>query len=281
MSYSAAINYRFDENTALFARFSKGNKAPELNYYFNNFSNVPINQKGTIQKIIQTEIGAKLNAKQFAFTGTGFWSKLKDVGITNFEFDDSNNSIFYTPILFNSSDTYGFEWESVYTPINYWEFSFNGVIQNPKATNWKIYDAAGTADTSDDSIIDYSGNVLPFNPKLMFNLGTRFQKNKVSSFLKWQYLGKRQGNVANGFELASYSVFNLGAGYRINKNLSTNLIVTNLFNSDGLANFFGANNFGANANGATPEFIKANPDASFVVFPILRRRFLLKLNYTF
>ena len=281
LSYSAAINYRFDENTALFARFSKGNKAPELNYYFNNFSNVPINQKGTIQKIIQTEIGAKLNAKQFAFTGTSFWSKLKDVGITNFEFDDSNNSIFYTPILFNSSDTYGFEWESVYTPINYWEFSFNGVIQNPKATNWKIYDAAGTADTSDDSMIDYSGNVLPFNPKLMFNLGTRFQKNKVSSFLKWQYLGKRQGNVANGFELASYSVFNLGAGYRINKNLSTNLIVTNLFNSDGLANFFGANNFGANANGATPEFIKANPDTSFVVFPILRRRFLLKLNYTF
>ncbi|WP_405609654.1 TonB-dependent receptor [Polaribacter sp. Asnod1-A03] len=281
LSYSAAINYKVDENTAIFGRFSKGNKAPELNYYFNNFSNVPINQKGTIQKVIQTEIGLKLNAKQFAFTGTAFWSKLKDVGIANFEFDDSNNSIFYTPILFNSSDTYGFEWESVYTPFNFWKFSFNGVLQNPKATDWKIYDAAGSVDTSDDTVMDYSGNILPFNPKLMFNLGTDFQKNKVSAFLKWQYLGKRQGNVANGFELASYSVFNFGTGYKINKNLSANLVVTNLFNSDGLANFFGDNSFGANANGVTPEFVAANPDASFVVFPVLRRRLLLKMSYNF
>lgn len=281
VSYSAAINYTIDENSALFARFSKGNKAPELNYYFNNFSNVPINQKGTIQKVIQTEIGAKLNAKQFAFTGTAFWSKLKDVGITNFEFDESNGSIFYTPILFNSSDTYGFEWESVYTPINHLEFSFNGVIQNPKATDWKIYDAAGSVDTSDDTILDYSGNILPFNPKLMFNLGTRFQKNNLSAFLKWQYLGKRQGNVANGFELDAYSVFNLGGAYKISENITANLVAQNLFNSDGLANFFGANSFGANANGATPDFIANNPDASFVVFPILRRRFLLKLNYYF
>ena len=281
LSFSTAINYKIDDKTALFTRFSKGHKAPELNYYFNNFSNVPINQKGTIQKIIQTEIGIKFNRKQFAFTGTAFWSKLKDVGNANFEFDDSNNSIFYTPILFNSSDTYGFEWESIYTSIDYWKFSFDGVIQNPKATNWKVYDAAGSVDIKDDSIIDYSGNTLPFNPKFMFNLGAHFQKNKVSAFLKWQYLGKRYGNIANGFELASYSVFNFGTGYKINKNLSADLMITNLFNSDGLANFFGANSFGANANGATPEFINANPDASFVVFPILRRRFLLKLNYNF
>jgi hypothetical protein len=59
------------------------------------------------------------------------------------------------------------------------------------------------------------------------------------------------------------------------------MLATNLFNSEGLANFFGANSFGANANGVTPEFIAANPDASFIVFPVLRRRVLLKLNYSF
>ena len=94
-------------------------------------------------------------------------------------------------------------------------------------------------------------------------------------------MGKRYGNVANGFKLPAYSVFNLGTGYQINKQLSLNLLVTNLFNSKGLANFYGANSFGASANGATTEFINANPDQSFVVFPILRRRALLKLNYSF
>ncbi|MEW4924011.1 TonB-dependent receptor [Algibacter sp. 2305UL17-15] len=281
LSYSAGINYKFNANAAIFGRFSKGHKAPELNYYFNNFSNVPINQKGEIQKIFQAEVGLKLATKNASFTGTVFWSQLKNIGITNFEFDGDDNSIFYTPIQFNTSETIGFEWESAFNPINYVTFKFNGVLQNPKATKWHIYDAAGSVNTKDDSIIDYSGNELPFNPKIMFNVSTEFEKDNFYAFFKWQYMGKRQGNVANGFELAAYSIFNLGTGYKINEHLSANIIITNLFNSKGLANFFGANEFGANANGATPEFIAANPDASFVVFPVLRRRGMLSLNYKF
>lgn len=281
LSFSGGINYKIDEEAAVFARFSQGNKAPELNYYFNNFSNVPINQKGEIQKINQAEIGAKYNLKNFSFTSTLFWSQLKDIGIANFEFDNSDNSIFYTPIQFNTSTTIGLEWESVFAPVENLSFRFNGILQNPKATDWKVYDAAGSVDTSDDTIIDYSGNTLPFNPKLMFNLSSEYQKNNVSAFIKWQYMGKRYGNVSNGFKLSPYSIFNVGTGYKISKNISIDLLVTNLFNSEGLANFFGANSFGANANGATPEFIEANPDASFVVFPVLRRRALLRLNYRF
>ncbi|MDO5979519.1 TonB-dependent receptor [Flavivirga spongiicola] len=281
LSFSGGINYKIDDDGALFARFSQGNKAPELNYYFNNFSNVPINKKGEIQKINQAEIGVKYNLKNFSFTSTLFWSQLKDIGIANFEFDSSDNSIFYTPIQFNTSRTIGLEWESVYSPVQNFILRFNGIIQNPKATEWKVYDAAGSVDTSDDSIIDYSGNILPFNPKLMFNLSNEYQKDKISAFIKWQFMGKRDGNVSNGFKLPAYSIFNVGAGYQITKQLSADLLVTNLFNSEGLANFFGANSFGANANGATPDFIAANPDTSFVVFPVLRRRALLKLNYSF
>ena len=93
-------------------------------------------------------------------------------------------------------------------------------------------------------------------------------------------MGEREGNVANAFQLPAYSLFDLGIGYKINNHLKANLLITNLFNSEGLANFFGANNFGANANGATAEFIKNNPDASFVVVPVLPRGTLIKLNYT-
>ncbi|WP_418604482.1 TonB-dependent receptor [Hwangdonia sp.] len=281
LSFSGGINFKIDDEAALFARFSQGNKAPELNYYFNNFSNVPINKKGEVQKIYQAEVGVKYNLKDFSFTSTLFWSQLKNIGVANFEFDSDDNSIFYTPIQFNTSRTIGLEWESAYSPLQNFTFRFNGILQNPKATEWKVYDAAGSVDTSDDSILDFSGNMLPFNPKLMFNLSNEYQKDKISAFIKWQFMGKRDGNVSNGFKLPAYSIFNIGAGYQISKNLSADILVTNLFNSEGLANFFGANSFGANANGATPEFIAANPDASFVVFPVLRRRALLKLNYSF
>lgn len=281
LSYSAGINYKMDNATALFARTSQGNKAPELNYYFNNFSNVPIHKKGAVQKINQIEMGAKHSRNNFSFTSTIFWSQLKNVGIANFEFDEDTNSVFYTPIQYNTSTTIGLEWESIYTPVQHFTFRFNGVIQDAKATKWKIYDASGTVDTADDAIIDYSGNTLPFNPKVMFNSSGEFKKNRLSAFLKWQFMGKREGNVANGFQLPSYSIFNAGTGYQLTTQLSVNLLITNLFNSKGLANFYGANSFGASANGATKEYINANADQSFIVFPVLRRRGLIKLNYSF
>ncbi|TNJ43684.1 TonB-dependent receptor [Tamlana fucoidanivorans] len=281
VSYSAGINYSLTENTSVFGRFSSGNKAPELNYYFNNFSNVPINKKGEIQNIIQTEIGLKHATKNFSASGTLFWSTLKNIGVTNFEFDDSTNEVFYTPILFNTSRTIGLEWESSYKPFSFLRVLFHGVIQDPKATKWHEYDANGTVDPDDDIIYDYSGNTLAFNPKIMFHLGAEYDENKTSAFFKWQFMGQREGNVSNGFQLPSYSVFNTGLGYKITKSWSAQVIINNLFNSAGLANFFGANSFGASGSGATPEFVQANPDASFVVVPILPRSSMLKLNYTF
>ncbi|MDO7172994.1 TonB-dependent receptor [Mariniflexile sp. AS56] len=281
LSYSTGVNYKITNDAALFGRFSKGHKAPELNYYFNNFSNVPINKKGEVQDINQIELGLKSNLKNLSFTTTLFWSELKNIGVTNFEFDGDTNSIFYTPIQFNTSRTVGLEWESVYAPLENFAFRFNGIFQDPKATKWNVYDAAGSVDMSDDSTTDFSGNRLAFNPKLMLNLTTEYARNGVSSFIKWQYMGKREGNAANAFQLAAYSIFNAGLGYQFNKHISANIIATNVLNSDGLANFFGANSFGANANGATPEYIEANPDASFIVVPVLPRATLLQLNYSF
>ena len=281
LSYSAGINYQLQNNAAVFGRFSLGNKAPELNYYFNNFSNVPINQEGEIQKIQQAELGVKWNDLQFSFTATAFWSRLSDIGVTNFEFDADTNSIFFTPVQFNTSRTIGLEWESSFSPVTNLKFEFNGTLQQAEATTWTVYDAAGTVPTDDDIITDFSGRTVPFNPNLMFNLGTEYRNTQFMAFLRWQFLGEREGNIANAFQLPSYSIFNGGLGYQIDQNWSVDLLVTNLFNSEGLANFFGANNFGANANGVTTDFVQANPDASFIVVPVLPRGTLIKLNYTF
>ncbi len=281
LSYSAGLNYRLEKEAALFIRFSSGNKAPELNYYFNNFSNVPINQKGEVQKIRQTEIGLKWDQGNFSFTTTAFWSQLKDIGIASFEFDSDDGRVFYSPVQFNDSRTIGLEWESAYSPISMLTFRFNGTLQDPVATKWTVYDSGGTVDTSDDSAMDFSGNALPFNPKLMFNLGAEVNKDKFNGFLKWQFMGEREGNVANVFQLSAYSIFNAGVGYTFNEHFFADFMVTNLFDSQGLTNFFGANSFGANANGVTAQYIRDNPDASFVVVPVLPRGAILKLGYRF
>lgn len=281
LSYSLGLNYLIDTNRAIFARFSNGNKAPELNYYFNNFSNVPINKAGEIQKITQAEIGFKFDVDNASFTGTAFISTLQNIGTTNFEFDQETNKVFYTPILANTAQTIGFEWESAITPIKEITLTFDGVLQSPKAKKWNIYDASGTIDVNDDRTLDYSKNSLPFNPKIMYNLGAEFTKNKVSANIKLNHMGSRFGNVANAFTLNAYNTVQLGGSYTIDNAISLHLTISNLFNNQGIANFFGANAFGANANGVTQDFISKNPDSSFVVVPILPRSSLIKLLYSF
>ncbi len=281
LSFSIGINYKFLDEAAIFTRFSLANKAPELNYYFNNFSNVPINQEGQVQKIQQAELGLKWNKKEFSSTITAFWSLLKNVGFIDFEFDSDDGSIFYAPVQFNNSRTIGIELEAAYAPITNLSFLANATIQHAKAAKWTVYDAADTVDISDDSVIDFSGNDLPYNPNLMLNSTVEYDNKKLNAFFKWQFMGEREANVANGFQLPSYSVFNLGIGYKINQNLSVNLLVTNIFNSNGLTNFLGVNSIGANINDVTPQFVTQNPDTSFVVVPVLPRGTILKFNYRF
>lgn len=281
LSYSIGLNYKFLDEAAVFARFSDTNKAPELNYYFNNFSNVPINQEGEVQKIQQAELGLKWNQEKFSSTITTFWSKLKNVGFIDFEFDPDDGSIFYAPVQFNNSRTIGIEFENAFAPTDYLNFLFNATLQHAKATKWTVYEAAGTVDTADDSVVYFTGNSLPYNPNLMFNATVEYDNKKLNTFLKWQFMGEREANVANGFQLPSYSIFNFGLGYKVSKQLSVNFLVTNLFNSEGLANFLGVNSIGANINDVTTEFVAQNPDVSFVVVPVLPRGSIFKLNYRF
>ncbi|MDO6739102.1 TonB-dependent receptor [Wenyingzhuangia sp. 2_MG-2023] len=281
LSYSIGMNYKIQENTAAFVRYSRGNKAPEFDYYFNNFSNVPIPKKGEIQQIKQLEVGIKQNSNYVSFSGTFFYSELKNIGTTNFEFDGDSNTVFYTPTQFNSSKTIGLEVETSYKPFDFLTLQLNGVFQNAKSKLWTIYDANGTVDASDDTILNYNNHTLPFNPDLMFDFKTTFQKNSFYAFATYKYMGKRYGNISNGFELPSYATVDLGTGYTFDEKWSLSLNVVNLLNSDGLANFFGPNSFGGNANQATPEYIKANPSENFIVVPILPRGIFTKLNYQF
>jgi len=69
--------------------------------------------------------------------------------------------------------------------------------------------------------------------------------------------------------------------YQLNNHVNVSLIVNNIFNSAGLINFFGPNEFGSNSNVATPMFIEENPEATFVVLPINPRSIYLKIGYDF
>ena len=281
LSWSLGLNYLISEDLAVFGRLSSGHKAPEMNYYFNNFDGVSIDNAGTEQDIFQGEIGIKQSTPNFSFFATAFYSQLDNVAFSEFVLDQQDGSIFFTPIQLNKTTTIGLEIEGNVKVNSGIGINYKATIQNPEATRFNIYNANETTDQSDDTISDFSGNKIPHNPNLMLEVGPTYSSDNMNIFLTWRYMGERQGNVSNAFQLPAFSTLNTGISYALNRNVNISLIANNLLNSTGLMNFFGPNEFGSNSNAATADFIAQNPNASFVVFPITPRSLFLKVGYTF
>jgi iron complex outermembrane recepter protein len=280
-SYSVGLNYEPQTDINFFGRFTRGTKSPELNYYFDNFSNQEIPGKGPVEKVYQAEIGLKFVAKKFSMIPVFFWSSLADVGSTNFVFDSGTNELFYTPMQFNSTRTIGLEMQAKYFIKRNFSVLLNGTFQTHEATDYTVYDAKGTIIPDDDQLIDFSGNQVPFLPRIMFHVTPEYSTERFSGFITWTYMGERQGNIANAFSLPSFSMFGGGISYLFKSNFVVSLESRNLFNSTGLMNFYGPNFFGASKDDATQEFVDQNPNAGFVVVPTLARMLSLKIRYSF
>ncbi len=282
LNYSLALDYNISEQVSTFVRYSLGHKAPELNYYINNFTNQEIPPEAPpAQSIGQLEIGIKQSAAFTSLTATAFLSNLSDVAYSNFVFDDMTNQIFYTPTQFNSSRTIGIEleWGAVLTDDL--TFNISATWQSPKLTEFTLYNANESIDTADDDTADFSDNAIPHNPKLMGRAQLNYNKNDWFAGIGLNYIGSRYGNIENAFTLPAYSTIDADLGYAINDKYALGLRAKNLLNTAGLANFFGPNSFGSNSDAASTSFIQNNPEASFVVFPIMPRAIYLSVDYTF
>jgi iron complex outermembrane recepter protein len=55
---------------------SRGNKAPELDYYANNFVTIPLDKKGSIETVTQAESGFKRNGRKVSLSAMAIYSYL-------------------------------------------------------------------------------------------------------------------------------------------------------------------------------------------------------------
>lgn len=281
MSYSLGTSYAITKDMNVYARYSITHKSPELNYYLNNFSNVPIDGPGEIQDITQLEIGLKKNTTKEVYGITAFYSNLSNVPYSNFEFDEQFNTVFYTPTQLNNSRTVGLELEYARRLNNQFSITVDATLQDAQLGDFNLYDAGGSVDPTDDAIISFSDNKVPHQADIMSNVAVQYEHQKVSSSLSWRYIGERFGNFENAFVLPSYNTFNLRLAYDISDQWYVSSTVSNLLNTAGLNNFFGPNEFGSSSDAASTAFINANPNASFVVFPISGRTVSFSVGYRF
>jgi outer membrane receptor protein involved in Fe transport len=280
-SWSVGLLHNLNDRANIYARYTQGNKSPELNYVFNNFQNLPIPGPGRIQRIDQAELGFRTRTIKNALSISAFFSKLSNVAFSEFVFDEESGSLFFTPEQLNATRTLGVNIEAYTSLSKFFRIIGKATIQNPEATEFTVYDAAGTGSIDDDQLYDFSGNRIPHNPQLMFEIQPEVSLAKNKIFARYRFMGAREGNIENAFTLPAFGKIDFGIDFAVNDQILLQLIANNIFNSAGLMNFFGPNEFGSSANAATAQYISANPNGSFVVFPILPRSIYFKIGYNF
>ena len=232
-SYSAGINYKLNNNFSLYGRYSEGNKAPDLDMYFNaNTDFLTKTLAPEAQKVRQFEMGVKAKTKDLNLFVTPFYSVLSSVPNVQ-TFQNADQTFYSPPTVYNKYKTYGVEMEADYAFAQH--FNVRGVLtfQKSKATDYNVWLANGFG-SEDDSLVSYSGNETDNIARSIANITPSYNLDKFYAQLTWAFMGKRQANVANAFLLPSFSQFNFSTGYDLSKHFALSLVINNIFNTYGV-----------------------------------------------
>jgi outer membrane receptor protein involved in Fe transport len=318
LAFSLGANLKLSDRQAVFARFSKGNKAPDHEWYISNFENVPIT-RGVVEKVYQGEVGLKTGGKHYSLFLTGFYSYLDDIPYQAFIV--SSNTTFFTPVTFNTARTMGLELEANISPAKGLNFRVLGTLQDPRYVQFALYNTNGTSPRirggeiqrpllpagtpitfpetpptpqptsfeSDDYYEDMSGNQVNEVPKVIVDVTGSYDRGKFGVFLNARYTGKYQYNKRNDFQMPDYWVINGGLSFAASQRVQFALQVNNLFNAIGVTRTEGAALLDGNKEFFTKEFFEQHTQSvmgtgrpgSVWAVPILPRLSTISVTYNF
>ncbi|HEX8506540.1 MAG TPA: TonB-dependent receptor, partial [Hymenobacter sp.] len=280
-SYSAGLNFKITDNNAVYVRATRGQKAPDVSFYQTYQTEAFAAVAPRTQTISQVEAGYKLRMSRLNVALTPFYSLLDNVGTTSLA-NDTNNQLYYTPVLYNKVETIGVEVEVDYNPFKALNVRGAFTAQRAKYPAWQAYNV-GANGVDDDRIVDYKGNRAENNPNLILTLTPTYSVDKFYALVQWSYLGDRPANQANAYELPSFSQFDASLGYNLTKKLSFALNVNNFTNALGI---MGSASPGTIVESFSPQNltraqVEANPNALHSVVPIQPRAYFLSAAYKF
>ncbi len=280
LSYSGALNYKISNNSAIYVRYSNGNKAPTFNIYTDvttQFGQQSLDPQ--IQNIQQFELGFKSRTGNLTTTITPFYSNLSHVP-NSVSFTNAQGALYNPPAQYESIKTYGLELEGNLSLSK--NLSVRGVVTLQDATA-TVYKSWNHLNDGTDVIVDNSGNKAANVPNLMMNITPEYSNGKFYGNITWSYLGARQANFANAFELPAFSQFNMALGYDVSSKLRLSGNINNLFNTYGVMNWIAPGSFPFNTNleSLSKSDVAKGGNTFYQTIAIPARAFFLTLRYKF
>ncbi|MDR6804707.1 outer membrane receptor protein involved in Fe transport [Dyadobacter sp. BE34] len=284
ISYSAGLNYKFNDQLAVYARYSQGRKAPDLGIYLNVQSSVNADYLNPIaQSTQQYEVGFKAKKDRFSLFVTPFYSLLGKVPQQALGQESAElTSTYTTAVLYNKFKTIGVEIEGTYNLNKQLSVRAVATFQKSTAVDFNTWVLNGNG-KADDQIQSYSGNETDYSPRQILRVSPTYTSGKVYGSIDWSYIGRRAGNVANVFYLPGFDQTNLNLGYNISRRLQIQANVNNVFNQNGIMGWSAPGGFPASLNtqGFTKAQMEGNPNAVFFTLSLPPRSYFLTATYTF
>lgn len=281
VSYSAGLNYKVNENMAVYGRFSQGRKSPDLSFFM-DIANQQLTSDIAVeaQSIQMAELGLKMRKEKYSLFVTPFYTLLSNV--PNFQIFQNPDLTYYAPPrVYQKIRTAGVELEGTYTFTPNFSLRAVGVFQQSKALNYAVY-LAKTNGPQDDERVTFAGN---FNDNVgtMLTITPTYTLNNFMASINYQYIGKRWANVGNAFELPAFSAFDLNMSYRFNRHFQLNSSINNILNTYGIMGWAAPGGFPAalDTQGFTKQMLEANTQAIYATLPIMPRAYYLTLSYKF
>lgn len=281
-SFSAGLNYKINENMAVYARYSNGKKSPDMSFYTD-----VANQRALVsspveaQDIKMAEVALKIKTAKTTLFITPFYNKIGNV--PNFQIFQNVDLTYYgPPRQYQEYTTQGIELEANHNFSKNFSVRAVGTLQGGKANTYSVY-LANTNGPQDDTKITYDGNELDNVAPVMLTLTPTYSTDKFYASLTYQYMGARWANVANAFKLPAFGAADLNLGYNLTKKLTASMSINNILNTYGVMSWAAPGGFPASLDtqGFTKAAFEANKNSVYSTLPIMPRAYFLTLSYKF
>jgi len=216
-SYTAAGNYKFNDNMASYVRYSHGFRSPIEESFYDNAADLSKLQNTEVN---QFELGYKYSNSFFNVNANLFHMGLKNVAFTDILSDGSSEN------KFADVNNIGLEVETNarYEMV---KLNFTFTVQKPEYDNF-------TGTNADGSTFDFNGNTARRIPKFFCNLRPEVDIIKdLTAYVQFSYYDKKFTNQDNKQVLPAYKEVGAGLSYKYN-NLRFAVDASNLFNEIGL-----------------------------------------------
>lgn len=236
-SFVAGALLKKDDYNSFFANVTISNKAPEMDYYVNNFENMKP-EKGYVETVKQFEVGYKTIKSSYSGQFVLFFNRLENVPFQQFIY--LNNNTVITPVTFNTMQSIGIETENNLYLLKNFQVQLNATLMNPRLHKFIYHNINFTpTNPNDDVLEDFSGNLINEVPRINAQLKVYYAFRGIRPYLSIHYVGDRMGNMRNTIKLPAYFTTHSGINIKFHKNLDIFMNASNIFNTVGIVSLGG------------------------------------------